>query len=409
MRLFIAGLLAAVTGLANAQSSPSALSVLQKVMNLDAKTTYTAVRLQSNWDSLTTLKVRRDQSNTGANAVLVLSPLEKQGELSVDNARSWVQFFPDRAVLIVQDSPLKRRTQADINTRFELLKRNYRVSQDKAETIAGRKCQRISVVPSQKELLFTRRFWVDSEKFVVLRVQWLDNSGKSKTVSDTISISYPNSLPPETFEVRIGTSPKEIQIQAPVRQPGLNYLSRKVGFRVLQPSNMPLGFFLTAADSLTANNRDLAALRYTDGATNVTVYQAKVNPQNPPWTPSRSRGDFEMDGVLVAVEGDLPIQGRDMILKALRDNDGKSEASLRDRAASLLEVPADVIVTLRGYGFGYNDVIAAVLSAHPGTRNLSQSVSILKQGKSISELARLSKVPEADIKKTIAKFWSARQ
>ena len=409
MRFYFIGLLASVTILATAQNAPTALSTMQQVMNLDARTSYTAVRLQTPWDSLTTLKVRRDQSMTGANAVLVLSPIEKQGELSVDNGRSWVQFFPDRGVLVVQDSPLKRRTQADINARFELLKRNYRITLDKAESIAGRNTQRLAIIPAQKPFLYSRRFWIDTQKYVVLRVEWLDAFGKSKIVSDTINISYPNSFPPETFEVRIGTSPREIQVQAPVRQPGLNYLSRKVGFRVTHPSRMPFGFFLTGADSLTANNRALAALRYTDGATNVTIYQAKVNQQNPPWTPSRTRGDFEMDGVLIAVEGDLPVQGRDQILQALRENDAKSEAILRDQAAKMLKVPTDVIVTLRGYGFGYEEVIGAVLSAYPGTRNLSRSVSILKQGKSVPELARLSNVPIADVKKTIEKFWATRQ
>ncbi len=380
---------------------------MHKAMSFDLKVTYTSIKVQTAWNSSTPIKVRRDQSSSGANSVLVLSPLEKQGELSIDNGSSWIQFFPDRAVLVVQDSPLKRRNQIDIETRFELLKRNYHLKLEKAEIVAGRKTQVVSVEPAKSKSLFARKFWIDTEKFVVLRVLWQDENKKSKIVSDTVQISFPNKLPPETFEMRIGASPKEIQVQAPIRQSGLNSLSRKVGFRVAHPSRMPMGFFLTSADAITANNRALAALRYSDGAANVTVYQAEINREKPPWTLNRSRGDFEMDGLVIAVEGDLPTEARDAFLRAIRENNLRSENALRDSAAKLLKVTPDVIVTLRGYGFGYDEVIAAVLSSRRGTRDLSQSVSILKRGKSIEELAKLTDSNLSDIQKAIAKFWSA--
>ncbi len=391
-----------------AQPDFRALSTIKKAMERDLRTNYSAVRVIHGWGAKEPMRVRRDQSDAGYNSVLVLSPLSRQGETSVDNGKNWVQFFPDRRTLIIQDSPIKRGVVGDPAVRYELLKRNYTVRGEGSDTVAGRKAMIVRISPERGAPLFTRRFWVDDEKSVLLRVEWQELDGRRQIVSDTLSIDFPSSMPEETFRIKIAGEPRQLHVQAPIRMATVEELERRVGFGIRQPIRMPFGFLLTGADAIIANNRAMAALRYTDGATNLTIYQARANAENPPWRANSSRGDFELEGLLLAVEGDITSAGRERVIAALRESTAAREAALSARAAEMFSVPESVVTSLRSRGLGFDEAVTSLILAGRDDERRSKCVGYLTRGRCAMEISKYFGKKDSDVRSGLARFWEAR-
>lgn len=390
------------------QSDGRALSIIKRAMERDLRTNYSAVRVLHSWGAKDPVRIRRDQNDLGHNAVLFLSPLKRMGETSVDNGKNWVTFHPDSRTLYIQDSPIKRGVIGDPSVRFELLKRNYAVRSEGSDTVARRKSSIIRLVPRNEQSLFTRRFWVDDDKFVLLRVEWIDRDGTSRVVSETISIDFPESIPPERFQIKIAGEPRTIHVQAPQRMATISDLEKRVGFSIRQPIRMPFGFMLTGADAVIANNRAMAALRYTDGATNLTIYQARANASDPPWRPSQARGDFEFEGLLIAVEGDIPPQGRNAVIGAIRESTEARENALIERAARAFGVRSSTVRGLRAQGLGFDETVASLILAGRDDERRAKCVGYFIRGRDLSEFSRFFGKTESDVRRELASFWEAR-
>jgi hypothetical protein len=382
------------------------LEAMKRAMERDLRTTYSAIRHLFYWGGTEPTKIRRDQDDSGRNAVLALAPIARQGELSIDDGANWIQYYPDSRTLIIQESPLKRLEDRSPTVRYEVMKRNYDVRFEATDSVAGRRASRVVLKPSAADSLYARRFWVDADTSVLLRVEWTDPAGRSQVVSDTLFIEYPSALADEIFRPKIVGKPRTIEVQAPKRQPSIDVLSDKVGFDVILPFQMPFGFFFTGADSVSANNRALAALRFTDGATNVTIYQARHSEKSPPWRIQKWRGDFVMNGLLLAVEGDLPARGREAVIAALKSS-SSGEAGLRSRCQAVTGYGADKVRYLRNLGWGYEDVTSCLLISRRDAERLEKCVKEIGSGKSPFEVARKMGVKESDVRSAIARLWDA--
>jgi negative regulator of sigma E activity len=299
-----------------AQTSRSPQEYVRLAMLRDQFVTLTCVRTLHRWNDDDCVRVRRDQASNGANKITVLSPLSKQGHTIVDDGRQWTSYDPDRELVVVQDSPIARVSKQEIEKRFEILKRNYVLSKEGVDRIAGRIAVRVALQPKADELVFSRRYWIDVDKFVLLRVEWTDPSGRSQVVSDTLSISFPESIPEETFKPKFLGRPETVRVEAPTRVDSVAALSREVGFQVVTPQRMPAGLTFTGADVIKGRRVTMAALRYTDGATNVTIYQTSAG-KEPPWRVPPGGKSIKVGSVYIAVDGDLPEAGRDAVFKAL--------------------------------------------------------------------------------------------
>lgn len=305
-----------------------ALSMVKRAIEKDSRTTYTCIRVWTAWGRETPVKVRRDQSETGANRVLVLGPVDRQGFTIIDDGNQQATYDPDKRELILQDSPLKVVQAEDASRRFNLLRENYDVRKLGYETVAGRKTLRVRLVPRADESLYERGYWIDTQKAVLLRVEWKSPEGKSQIVSDTLSIEFPKDLPPDTFAKRFSVStPKEIRIQAPKRHSDIESLSKAVGFEPLSPK-MPFGFSFIGAESVKGKSRTMAALRYTDGAANITIYQSLAEDGPPPWHPTAGAPKGPIRGRWIRVEGDVPSRGKRAIYEAVQGS--KADAALRE-------------------------------------------------------------------------------
>lgn len=332
MRLALGLALAFCSSALVAQPTRSAQEYVRLAMLRDQFVTYTCIRTLHRWSDDDCIRVRRDQVESGANKITVLSPLSKQGHTIVDDGRQWTSYDPDRELVVVQDSPVARVSKSEIEKRFEILIRNYTLIKQGVDRVAGRIAVRVALQPKADELVFARRYWIDVEKFILLRVEWTDPSGKSQVVSDTLTISFPESIPEETFKPKFLGKPETVRVQAPTRVDSIEALSREVGFKVVTPERMPAGLTFTGAEVVKGRRVTMAALRYTDGATNITIYQASAA-KDAPWRVPPGGKSMKVGTVYVAVDGDIPDVGRDAVFKAIASavSEGEPVIILRNR------------------------------------------------------------------------------
>jgi hypothetical protein len=275
--------------------------------------------------------------------------------------------------------------------------------------VANRETIKVLLAPKAKKMGYTRRYWIDTQTAVLLKVQWIDPGGTKQVMSDTISISYPKSLASNTFEKTFVGHPKEVHIRAPARHEDLVKLSSAVGFPVINPHDMPFGFLFIGADSIRARNGTMAALRYTDGATNVTIYQAKASSGQPPWRANADLVTSQVDGVHVGIDGDLPKAGKFALAEAIKKSGSTRGAQLQSRAATLFKASEDTVEKLRAMGLDYDDVVTCLSAASGNASNSLKAGRWVLAGQSPAYIARELKIDSSKIRNGLNRFWDLRQ
>lgn len=395
----------ALTG-ASALADSTPLDWVRRAMEADLRTTYTAIRVVSKWgDNDMGIRVRKDQAANGASATLVLAPMSMQGRVTIDDGRRWSTYNPDKKTLYVQDSPLPILDRSEFDRRASLIKQNYKCLFSRPSVIAGRKTVKVALVPHASDELFKRYFYIDAEHKVMLRVEWIHPTGVKRTITDTLSIDFPSALPPDALKLKLMETPKSVRIQAPRMERTISGLSRHVGFPVLLPLDMPFGFLFTRAESITGATRTMAALRFTDGASNLTIYQAKADRGSPPWRMNRDRGDFEHDGLVMAVDGDLPDVARAKVIEALKRNSRSSEEAYRQKAAKLFGVSEKTVGDLRDLGLGFEVALACVLVGKRDPKVIFSAAGSFRRGTSLGEIAQKFGARESEILKSVKTLW----
>jgi hypothetical protein len=335
-----------------------------------------------------------------------LAPLSKQGYTIIDDGKQRATYNPDKQELTLQDSPLPLVSKIDTDRRLRLLVQNYKITGEGEEKVAGRKSTRIRVEPRTPDMLFTRWYSVDYEKQVLLRVKYREPVGEVRTMSDTISIDFPKELPEDTFARRFVGELREIRVQAPKRQKDLTSLSKSVGFPVVNPIQMPAGFLFIGADAISGRNRTMAALRYTDGAANLTIYQASAALGPAPWRSQTELPVVLVDGIWLTVDGDLPAPGRLAVVAALKESTGTRVAKLTKRAATQFRVDEALVAKLRALGL---DMDGTVLGLASGEDRAMRAAGLLLIGKSSSDLAKELRLSEKSLKAAQKRFWDMRE
>lgn len=382
--------------------------LVKNAIERDAKTTYTCIREWTEWGESETVRVRRDQAANGANKVLVLAPIPKQGFAIIDDGQKRVSYNPDRKELTIQDSPLLTQGHNDADRRYRLLLQNYTITQEAEVKLAGRKAARVKLAPRATKYLYTRRYWIDNSKYVLLRVEWADPDGEKQVLSDTLSIEFPKSLPSDVFEQRFVGRPKEIRIRAPVKQPSLASLAKAVDFAPINPVSLPYGFLFIGADAITRPRRTMAALRYTDGAANITVYQVEAKSGNPPWHGQKGFASVKVDNVWVGIDGDVPAEGKGSILASFRKSGKERSARLAAGAAAEFNIAATVVETLRIKGLTIDQTVACLVASKGKESSAKKAAAIILDGNSMANLAREMSVKQVEIEKGLKRFWDRR-
>jgi len=397
--------LAVAPAIAGALLGADGLELVKRAVARDAKTTYTCIREWSSWGSKEVVRVRRDQRCDGANKIVVLAPISKQGYTIIDDAKQRTTYNPDKRELTLQDSPLAKVPYGDTDRRIRLIAQNYRIETEGSEKVASRRATRVRLEPLSKDTLFARWYWIDDERSVLLRVKYRSPGGELQTMSDTLSIEFPKELPTDTFARRFVGELKEIRVQAPKRQKDLASLSRAVGFPVVNPVQMPSGFLFIGADAIAGRNRTMAAMRYTDGAANLTIYQASAALGPAPWRSEAGLPIVLVDGIWLTVDGDLPAEGKRAVLAVLNESTGNRIEQLTARAAKQFGVDVGFVAKLRSLGL---DMTGTVVCLSGGEERAFKMSSFVLMGKTQSEMAREMRLSEAGLRSAQKRFWDMR-
>jgi len=238
-----------------------------------------------------TIRVERDRH--GRAHYLVLAPLRMQGIESVDDGFRSRMYWPDRNVLIDQESPSK--TPCDAAWRIALTKKNYRLRFVTPIKIAGRATKCIEAVPLDNRME-TRRFYLDASTFYPLRLETYEGNRRISKISDTKEISYPDAVPEDRFVLSPAGSTRTLRYNRP-QSLKLSQAEKLIGFTPLLPKEMPMGFAMQDIQLTQSDKWRSVAIRVTDGLVRGTVYQ---------WRSRRGEPDVEgMDDNSVVQVGDI--------------------------------------------------------------------------------------------------------
>jgi hypothetical protein len=271
------------TGFAQSKAAPTPAEVLLKSMQRQTSVNVLGIITQRDGAGTgitQTIRVERDRN--GRSHFLVLAPLRHQGTESVDNGARSLVYWPDKNVIIDQDSPSK--TPCDAQWRMTLAQKNYRLKFGTPLKIAGRTTRCIEATPIDPRME-VRRFYVDATTSYPLRLELIGSNRTVVTIQDTKEISYPVDVTADRFVLKPVGAPRTLKFERP-KSTSAAQVERALGFEPIIPKVMPMGFAMQDMQVTQSDRWRSVAIRVTDGLVRGTVYQ---------W---RSRGeDREVEGM----------------------------------------------------------------------------------------------------------------
>jgi len=233
----------------------------------------------------------------------VLRPLIYQGVVSVDDGKELKTLYPDGGKIVVQQSPLKRKT--DTAQRLKLVKSNYLLEADPGPRVAGRTTVQISLTPKNQGVP-SQAILVDEEKLLPLRILVDDDEKEErKTLLDTVYARFGKPKSSIKFSIEAGRENVVERAWGPVFINDVAPEAQRLGFKPHIPTKLPYGFVVNSLALQGTAQKPFLAVNVSDGILSSNLFlwsrlvHGKANPisRNPL---------FERDGVFFAVYGDAP-------------------------------------------------------------------------------------------------------
>ncbi len=201
-------------------------------------------------------------------------PSQLAGEIMIDDGKVLIRFVPRSKTAKTQPSRLNLLKQRTIEATRALEHGQIQVELVGRDKIAGRTAYVLEVKPRAKRKSVTRKFWVDAEKWIKLKTEDIAPDGTMISTSYYTRIDFTR-IPREKFHfepppgVRIGQGPVQLQIMP------IDRAQRMVSFRIREPKYLPSGFKLVGATVIPFRQGKLVGLRYSDGVTSFSLFQAQ--------------------------------------------------------------------------------------------------------------------------------------
>ncbi len=297
------------------QTPPTAEDALRR--SLERHTPYSVVAILEQLSprgggGYVRLRMWRDPA--GRRRTEILSPMDLQGQISVDDGTTWTTYFPDARR--VRSHPSALLVPDDLDTRFRLLRRNYRLEIDERTVVANRNALRIVAHPRATDLE-TRRFYIDAATFIPLKAESVNELGGVTVQFAVRKVDFPAHLDRNTFDAPQPQGVRLDKASPPVVLHDLEEAERRLGFRAVSPSHLPMGFRTLGMEAVDWHGMRRLVVRLTDGLVPLFVYQSRPseNPPPPPPRPGDEPKTFRDVGDLrVEVRGDAPMAVRERIL-----------------------------------------------------------------------------------------------
>lgn len=252
-----------------------------------------------------------------------LQPPPRRGEVLIDDGIRRFHHIPSlkRVRILHSDQPQMLRRRQDLLQR--LRRQEILLTVKGIEPVAGRRAILLEARTPQGTPV--RRWWIDREYGVILRIEELTPRGEVRLRSEYVRLILPASIPPERFVPRFPAQAKKqdilppSQIFASVREAQL-----LVPFTIRQPQELPKGFRLVEVRVRMVGMRPLVSLHYTDESSSLVVFQTRLplranGPLLKSLAPLAARVEAWRDGdVNVILVGDAPAEVFEQMRKALR-------------------------------------------------------------------------------------------
>jgi hypothetical protein len=248
----------------------------------------------------------------------------------------------------------------------------------------------------------TLQFWIDRKTGATLWVEENDLRSNTLCVAMFTSVEFPPHIPDSEVLRLLPKRRKEV-VGTDGFYRSVSELGRAAGFRVRLPISMPGGYEFEFGTLVRMQKRPTACLRYSDGLSDLTVFQSpSQGPPGPDAGVFRAMAmplgetvvEYRSRGMEVKVVGHMEAEGLAAVAACL---DSAREQYWTDRLRRQFGAKGPLVASLRDRGLGL-DAVAAMLeiSSRQGTR-LSRLMESYRSGLGWRDLARRHGVPESQI------------
>lgn len=291
-------LLALVSGNVTWAAQPDARTILKRMLEAEGRVIFTAhqVTTLSKEPAVTSEQTVYRNGFKGLRMEYTYPP-SLNGEVMADDGRVLAHLVPKEKVLRMRPSRL-----ANLRMRAEQLVQGFgrgllKVELVGKDKIAGRTAYVVEVGPKLRRQGQTRKFWIDTEKWIKLKTEDISPDGAVASTSYYTKISFVDSIPADKFRLE---SPPGVRVEhekLPDSMITIDKARQKAGFRILEPSRLPPGFKAMGATVIPFRGGKLVALRYTDGVTSFSIFQAPGNALDPRFVRRLHEGPIRRAGM----------------------------------------------------------------------------------------------------------------
>jgi sigma-E factor negative regulatory protein RseB len=175
MRRALAALLLAGAGLAHAQTTPEALTLLRKVYQATEKLSYTGVFIYQQGERTETSRVTRLADASGQTERLeVLDGVPREIVRTRDEVKC---YLPESQTVKVDRNLEQRSFPAMLPEQITDLARNYAITRGESARIAGYDCGSLVLTP-RDDLRYGYKLWFDAQSGMLLRARTYNEKGE---------------------------------------------------------------------------------------------------------------------------------------------------------------------------------------------------------------------------------------
>lgn len=168
---------------------------------------------------------------------------------------------------------------------LQLIMQNYQLTLRPGEILIGRPTLFLEIKPKYPQR-FGLRFWIDREKWVVLKRQrFIVQNHSEKSIMEQYfeQITFHSSLPDSLFDL------SEVKEMASVKKPFRARIDEKrfrtieqaqeaVNFPIYSPQPLMQGFHLMSVRIVKEHHRQIVHTHYSDGLMNFSIFQFRGKP-----------------------------------------------------------------------------------------------------------------------------------
>ncbi|MGQ9486812.1 MAG: sigma-E factor regulatory protein RseB domain-containing protein [Armatimonadota bacterium] len=212
-----------------------------------------------------------------------LQPPPRRGEVLIDDGIRRFHYIPSlkQVRVLRSDQPQMLRRRQDLLQR--LRRREMLLTVRGIESVAGREAVLLETRTPQGNLI--RRWWIDREYGVILRMEELTPRGEVRLRSEYVRLTLPASISPQRFVPHFPAQVKKQDMLPPSQVfASVQEAQLLVPFAIRQPQELPKGFRLVEVRVRMVGMRPLVSLHYTDDSSSLVLFQTRL--------PLRANGPF---------------------------------------------------------------------------------------------------------------------